>query len=85
MNAQTAFVYGMAKAIANAAANATGAPQAGVVVTVVPDGRDTFYSVWGIRRDGSLAEVRLDANSTNLPRLTAHVEGFIANHKAHWA
>lgn len=72
-------------AIANAAATAANAPQAGVVVVAVPDGRNTFFSIYGARRDGALSEHRLDCTCTDLARLTAHVQGFVANHLRAWA
>lgn len=70
--------------IANAAAEATLAPEAGVVVGFLP-GPDPEFSIWAINRDGRINEHRLNASCTDLARLTAHVEGFVANHLRAWA
>lgn len=70
--------------IANAAANAARAADAGVVVAVL-DGFDPEFSIWAMGRDGRINEHRLNAGCTDLARLTAHVEGFVANHKRAWA
>lgn len=70
--------------IANAAAAATRAPEAGVVVAVL-HGADPEFSIWAIGRDGRINEHRLNAGCTDLARLTAHVDGFVANHQRAWA
>ena len=67
--------------IANAAATATNAADAGVVVTV----DHTDFVIWAIGTNGQITEHRLDTGSTDLARLTAHVAGFIANHQRAWA
>ena len=69
---------------ANAAAKATRAPDAGVVVGVLL-GHDPEFSIWAIGRDGRINEHRLNASCTDLARLTAHVQGFIENHKRAWS
>jgi len=69
---------------ANAAANATRASDAGVVVGVLL-GQDPEFSIWAIGRNGRINEHRLNAACTDLARLTAHVQGFIENHKRDWA
>jgi hypothetical protein len=70
--------------IANAAAKIARAPEAGVVVSVLP-GHDPEFSIWAIGRDGRINEHRLNAGCTDLARLTAHVEGFVANHQRAWS
>lgn len=67
-----------------AANNATRAADAGVVVTVLHSA-DPEYSIWAVGPDGRINEHRLNAGCTDLARLTAHVEGFVANHKRAWA
>lgn len=70
--------------IANAAAKATSAAQAGVVVGFLP-GPDPEFSIWAIGRNGRINEHRLYAPCTDLARLTAHVDGFVSNHQREWA
>lgn len=70
--------------IANAAAKATHAADAGVVVGVLL-GPDPEFSIWAIGPNGGINQHRLNASCTDLARLTAHVDGFIANHKRLWA
>lgn len=70
--------------IANAAAKATRASEAGVVVGFLP-GRDPEFSIWAIGRNGRINEHRLNAGCTDLARLSAHVDGFVANHQREWA
>lgn len=72
-----------AQDIATAAANATRAAEAGVVVGVLL-GPDPEFSIWAIGPDGRINQHRLNATCTDLARLTAHVEGFIYNHKRLW-
>ena len=70
--------------IANAAANATNAADAGVVVGFLP-GEDPEFSIWAVSPNGGISQHRLNAGCTDLARLTVHVEGFIQNHKRSWA
>lgn len=70
--------------IANAAASAAQAADAGVAVAVI-DGADPEFSIWALGRNGRINEHRLNAGCTDLARLTAHVEGFVQNHKRAWA
>lgn len=71
--------------IANAAATATNAADAGVVVTVDHNCKDPEFVIWAIGTNGQITEHRLDTGSTDLARLTAHVAGFITNHQRAWA
>jgi hypothetical protein len=70
--------------IANTAAVSARAADAGVVVAVL-HGADPEFSIWAIGRNGRINEHRLNAGCTDLARLTAHVEGFVANHLRAWA
>lgn len=70
--------------IANAAANATNAADAGVVVGFLP-GEDPEFSIWAVSPNGGISQHRLNAGCTDLARLTAHVAGFVQNHKRAWA
>lgn len=70
--------------MANSVSNSTRAADAGVVVTVLL-GPDQEFSIWSIGRNGNINEHRLNVSCTDLARLTAHVQGFIENHKKAWA
>lgn len=61
------------------------AHEAGVVVTVERSWGDTLFVIWAIGTDGKITSHQLDAHHTDERRLTAHVEGFIANHMRAWA
>ncbi len=67
--------------IANAAATATNAADAGVVVTV----DHTEFVIWAIGTNGQITEHRLNAGSTGPARLIFHTACFIANHQRAWA
>lgn len=71
--------------IANAAATATNAPDAGVVITVDHNTGNPEFVIWAIGTNGQITEHHLDTGSTDLARLTAHAAGFIANHQRAWA
>ncbi len=66
-------------------AKATGAPEAGVVISTETNGRDSFFVIWAIGTDRRITSERLDVSCTGEARLQAHVEGFVANHRAAWA
>lgn len=60
---------------------ATKAADAGVVISVSGD----RYVIWAFGTDGRITEQSLEVSCTDEDRLTAHVLGFIANHKKAWA
>lgn len=61
---------------------ATRSADAGVVVEL--NGRPGYehFVIWAIDARGRLTDHCLDVSCTDEARLTAHVEGFIANHRA---
>lgn len=69
------------KTIADDAARATQASDAGVVVSY----QQGEFIVWAMNREGRIYDHRLAAECTDLQRLTAHVAGFVSNHRALWA
>lgn len=71
--------------IANKVATATNAADEGVVVTVEWTGSSENFVIWAMGPGGKITDHRLDAASTSEERLTAHVRGFIENHRAAFA
>ena len=64
---------------------ATRSADAGVVVELIGRQGYEHFVLWAIDARGRITDHCLDVACTDEARLTAHVEGFIANHRANFA
>lgn len=71
--------------IAQRVAQATGAADAGVSITVQHRHDEQTFVIWAIGTNGRITEHQLCAACTDEARLTAHAAGFISNHAAAFA
>ena len=73
------------QSMANAAALATSASDAGVVVAVDHNFGDPEFAIWAVGPTGRIVEHKLSARHTDFARLIAHLDGFIENHRCGFA